>query len=471
MPELKPLSRDQLAQFLPNHEAIRAFEKLFRAAGGEITEEMYALTGAADAKAQEALEILHDFVGAASAALTSTQTLTEQNIAGIADLHQKISALLALISAGDAQLSAEDAALAGIAEAKVTALTARLEEAATLIRAAEARALQPFEQNNQPAVDYVDFRLMPPHADVAGRVNWNADEETLNLHHGRGVVQQVGQEAYARVTNNTITTFINGRLVGLAGVGSGSSVSGQLYIADGSMPSIYVIGVATENIFVGNTGFVTVRGLVHDLNTNSWNVGDILYASPTVAGLLTNVKPTAPNLVVPVAIVLVKSSTVGVIAVRPTIFPQLYYGSFDNGSSQTAAAANTAYGVIFNNTIISAGVSVGTPNTRLVTANSGLYNFTFTVQAAKSTASVGYIWLWGRKNGVDIANSAGRSAIQGANGEALITRTFTVSMAASDYFELMWAVDATTISLLGSSPTAFAPGAPSATMTVNQVNQ
>lgn len=330
---------------------------------------------------------------------------------------------------------------------------------------------------SNPAIDYIDFTLNPPHVDKPGRMAWNVADDTINIHHHGDVTQQVGLESYTRAANGTGSTIINGSVVGFSGVGGGGPLGCEPFIADRSMPSLYIMGVATQDILDGDTGFITVRGLVHDLDTTgtpygeAWSVGDILYASPATAGWMTNIKPTAPDLVIPVAFVLSVSATAGVIVCRPAVFLQLYYGAFYSAVNHTAALANTAYAVTFDVTSESSGVSIGVPTSRIVVDNSGLYEFNFSIQVTKSSAAVGYLWAWLRKNGTDVANSAMRIAVQGATGENVISRSMPQSMAAGDYIELMWAVDAVATSLVADAATAFCPATPSATMTVAQLNQ
>lgn len=351
----------------------------------------------------------------------------------------------------------------------------------TLSRIADAldvlSAAPVVENNNSTATDYVDFNSSPAHADKPRRVAWNDFDDTLNIHHTGGITQQVGQESYSRITNVSGATILNGRAVSVANVGLGGPVGGQYYIADGTIPSLYIVGIATQDILNGETGFVTTTGLVRDIDTTGtpygevWSIGDILYASTTIAGGLTKVKPTAPNIVLPIALVLTVNATTGSISVRPSVFLQLYYGSFYSTAAQTAAAINTAYAITFNTTAISSGVSIGAPTSRIVCANSGYYEFTFSVQAVKSTAAVGYLRVWLRKNGVNVTATTARIALQGSTAESLLTRTLRLSMAAGDYAELMWAVDSTAISLFTDAATAYSPVAPSATMAVAQINQ
>lgn len=316
------------------------------------------------------------------------------------------------------------------------------------------------------------YHLTSAEQTAASHQSWNTTDGTIDIAMGLGggVTQQVGLEQYMVVKNITGSTLLNGKCIGFAGSSAGRA-TGHYMIADGSMPSLHALGVATMDITNGNEGYVTTYGYVRDLDTSAWSMGDILYVSPTVAGNLTNVKPTAPNLVIPIAVVLVSSATVGVLVVRPTLTLELKYGSFINTTSLTAAAINTAYAATFNTTLTSAGVSVGTPTSRIVTAVAGQYDFTVNVQAVKSSASVGYLWVWARRNGVDIPSSATKVAIQGSTGEATISRSYPLTMQAGDYFEVMWAVDSTAISLQANAATAFCPATPAVTLSVAQVNQ
>jgi hypothetical protein len=71
-----------------------------------------------------------------------------------------------------------------------------------------------------------------------------------------------------------------------------------------------MMGVATEDIPNNGFGYITSFGKVRGFNTSgtpygeTWNDGDIIYFSPSAAGSWTNVRPTAPNLDLPVAVVL-----------------------------------------------------------------------------------------------------------------------------------------------------------------------
>ena len=302
-------------------------------------------------------------------------------------------------------------------------------------------------------------------------LRWNSQDGTLDVEMGLdGVTQQVGLEQYMVVRNNTGSTILNGKVVGFAGSSSGR-VAGAYYLADGSQPSLYFIGVATMDIPTGTEGYVTTYGYVRDVDTSAFSVGDILYADPNTAGGMTNVKPTAPDNVIVVAAVLVSDATTGVIMVRPTINQMQYYGHFSKTDSQTPAATNTAYTITLTTTDISNGVVIGSPASRIVVPESGLYSVSATIQVSSNNSSAKNIWFWFRKNGTDIANSARIVTSDVNNGYIPISLKDTVSLNANEYIELVYAANNTGISISSVASTAFAPAAPAVQLEVVQAQQ
>ena len=277
---------------------------------------------------------------------------------------------------------------------------------------------------------------------------------------------------YTVVQNTTGFTIPKGTVVGFAGVGSNNVLSVTPYLADGSSPSLYILGVMAEELpDSGATGLCCVWGNVSGINTSAFSVGDVLYASPTVAGGFTNVKPTAPDNVIPIAAVLVDSATAGDIFVRPTIEQQKYYGEFTKTSDQSPAVINTAYALTFDNTEIAEGISIGSPASRIVVVQSGLYQFDATVQISSSSSSAKTVWLWFRKNGTDVANSARLVTININNGYTAVSMSEFFSLAANDRIEIMFAANDTAITVDNVAATAFAPAAPAVVLAVSQIQQ
>jgi hypothetical protein len=277
---------------------------------------------------------------------------------------------------------------------------------------------------------------------------------------------------YTVVQNTTGFTIPKGTVVGFAGVGSNNVLSVAPYLADGSSPSLYILGVMAEELpDSGATGLCCVWGSVSGIDTSAFNVGDVLYASPTVAGGFTASKPTAPDNVIPIAAVLVDSATAGEIFVRPTIEQQKYYGEFTKTSDQSPAVINTAYALTFDNTEIAEGISIGSPASRIVVVQSGLYQFDATVQISSSSSSAKTVWLWFRKNGTDVANSARLVTININNGYTAVSMSEFFSLAANDRIEIMFAANDTAITVDNVAATAFAPAAPAVVLAVSQIQQ
>jgi hypothetical protein len=277
---------------------------------------------------------------------------------------------------------------------------------------------------------------------------------------------------YTVVQNTTGFTIPKGTVVGFAGVGSNNVLSVAPYLADGSSPSLYILGVMAEELpDSGATGLCCVWGNVSGIDTSAFSVGDVLYASPTVAGGFTASKPTAPDNVIPIAAVLVDSATAGDIFVRPTIEQQKYYGEFTKTSDQSPAVINTAYALTFDNTEIAEGISIGSPASRIVVVQSGLYQFDATVQISSSSSSAKTVWLWFRKNGTDVANSARLVTININNGYTAVSMSEFFSLAANDRIEIMFAANDTAITVDNVAATAFAPAAPAVVLAVSQIQQ
>ena len=158
----------------------------------------------------------------------------------------------------------------------------------------------------------IDFDINYTGSSAEGRLSWNGEDGTLDLGMGGGnVTQQIGQEIYYRVKNQSGATISNGRVIRNAGaVGASGRILGEYMIADGTYPFAKTLGIATEDIANGDDGFVTEFGVVRGIDTTgslygeSWSDGDVLYVSPTIPGGLTAVEPNAPNQVLEMGVVL-----------------------------------------------------------------------------------------------------------------------------------------------------------------------
>jgi hypothetical protein len=196
-------------------------------------------------------------------------------------------------------------------------------------------AINPVISGSINNVNYIDFNTSATVTQpVAGRLSWNNSDGTLDLGmKGGNVTQQIGQEIFYEIRNETTSSILNGTSLYANGVTAGSGrITAAPFVADGNTREVRYLGLATENISTGVNGFVTYFGYVRDLDTRgtnpssiavgdeNWSVGDILYAHPTVPGKLTNVRPKHEIIV---AIIIIRHQSTGVLFVRPSSFGHL----------------------------------------------------------------------------------------------------------------------------------------------------
>jgi len=143
------------------------------------------------------------------------------------------------------------------------------------------------------------------------------------------------------------------------------------------------------------------------------------------------------------------------------------YGSFYDTTTQTAAAINTAYAMTFNTVDLSFGVTRGSPTSRIYVDRPNIYNIQFSAQLDKTSGGTGLVWIWLRKNGVDVPDSTGFVRLQGNSAELLAAWNYLTQLNAGDYIEIMWEVDDTSVQILYEAATAVHPATPSVILTVS----
>jgi hypothetical protein len=150
----------------------------------------------------------------------------------------------------------------------------------------------------------------------------------------------------------------------------------------------------------------------------------------------------------------------------PREFKRSRYGQFLDTTTQTAALANTPYGITFNTTDVSNGVYLGTPSSRIYVDEPAIYNVIFSVQVDKTSGGTANFWVWPRVNGVDVPNSASQLRVQGNDAEIFTAVGYFFDLNAGDYLEIMFAVSDTSVELKTFPAAAFHPAIPSIILTV-----
>jgi len=161
-----------------------------------------------------------------------------------------------------------------------------------------------------------DLAADPPHSE--GQLHWDSDNGTLELDMPGGVVSlQIGQEHIVRVRNTTGVQIDNGAAVYLDGaVGNFPLI--KLSKADDKSTAI-LYGLATEDIAHNSNGYITTRGLVRDVNTAAFSVGDTMFLSDSVAGGFSTTPAAAPGYKARVGYCIVSHASVGVVLADPAV--------------------------------------------------------------------------------------------------------------------------------------------------------
>jgi hypothetical protein len=117
------------------------------------------------------------------------------------------------------------------------------------------------------------------------------------------------------VYNSTGATLTKGTVVYING-GQGNLPTVTKAQANSEANSAQTYGLVRADITNMNNGYVTVAGSLGDLNTNGFTDGTTLYLSPTTAGAYTSTKPTSPDHIVYIGVVVRAHPTQGVIEVN-----------------------------------------------------------------------------------------------------------------------------------------------------------
>ena len=279
--------------------------------------------------------------------------------------------------------------------------------------------------NNVNATNYVAFGTAGGVTTAGpGQMFWDTAEQTVSLGMNNGVTQQIGLENYFLVKASAAIT--DGQVVMFTGA-SGNNVEA----APADMSSLnfrpgYVLGVATQNIALNGTGYITAFGQVHGLNTLAYNVGDLLYLDPaSTTGGLTATQPAAPNYIIQVGTVTKKSGGDGHIQIIIRINDKVDDLSDTTITSPTNGQVLTwTTGNIWKNAgITAANITAAGSNTQ-IQFNDGTVlgaNANLTYDKATNTFSTGIVSVTGN------IGSTQQTIIGTANATASATGNIVVS--------------------------------------------
>lgn len=146
-------------------------------------------------------------------------------------------------------------------------------------------------------------------------------------------------------------------------------------------------------------------------------------------------------------------------------------GLFFNTGEQFFAAINTAYPVVYDQTYLSNAVALRSGSTSQIQVTvGGIYNFQYTGQVISASANAKNIYLWIKRNGINIGYSTRANTVSANNEYLELQWAFNIDLQANDYLELEASVSDTDLHLHAETATAPHPGIPSSVMTVNYIS-
>jgi hypothetical protein len=148
-----------------------------------------------------------------------------------------------------------------------------------------------------------------------------------------------------------------------------------------------------------------------------------------------------------------------------------YYAQYQDDLTQPLGAVNVGQPVRFRTMDLSNGVTVNS-DTEITIANTGIYNLQFSFQYQNTDTQEHDVTVWLRKNGTDVAGSAGFVAVVskhgGVPGHCIPSWNYLLDAVGGDYYELYWSATSTQVTMefypAGSPP----PSTASAIFTVTQ---
>ena len=148
------------------------------------------------------------------------------------------------------------------------------------------------------------------------------------------------------------------------------------------------------------------------------------------------------------------------------------YGTFYDTNTQTNPVANAVNLMKITSTYNSdiGQFSVSRDTTRITVSETGIYNIQFSAQLDKTGGAASAVYIWLRRNGQNLANSATKVVIDGPNSEMVAAWNWVISMNTGDYVEIAWQSSDTNVILAAAAASGNIPEIPSVIITVTWVS-
>ena len=236
---------------------------------------------------------------------------------------------------------------------------------------------------------YLDYSATSPPTYLEGR-SWY-DSATHSLAYYNEVTNNIvytGQQVQLRVINNTGLSIAAGMVVYITSTSSGQIYPNIALAQANNVVTSALAGLTSQSIANGAIGYVTTVGIVANVNTGLFTVGDTLYLSPYSAGFMMNTVPPT-GYAVKVGTVAYVNSTTGQIFVRQSnayvLAPNISgVVAIANGGTN-GTAVPTAGAIAYGSGTAYAFSAAGTTGQVLTSAGAG--NPTWTTPIAYATVT------------------------------------------------------------------------------------
>jgi hypothetical protein len=152
------------------------------------------------------------------------------------------------------------------------------------------------------------------------------------------------------------------------------------------------------------------------------------------------------------------------------------YGAWQDMQTQSAAAINTGYPMIYRTIDFENGVSVvsdETNLTRILFTKNAVYNLQFSAQLKNTYTDEEDVNIWLRKNNSDVAGTTGLVSVPrrrtSNDGHTIASWNYYIQANPGDFYQLMWSVSRTTITLQAYNAGNPPPATASIILTVHQL--
>jgi hypothetical protein len=137
-------------------------------------------------------------------------------------------------------------------------------------------------------VNYLDFDTTPTvPSPTGGTLYYDSIENALSykpITPSNDVTVNLGQESIIRFYNNLGVQINNGQALHITGSTSGSPTVSLAIGYGGDAEQFQISGIATHDVPNSSYGFMTVFGVVRDINLTGFTVGEQVYLSQTIPG-------------------------------------------------------------------------------------------------------------------------------------------------------------------------------------------